>query len=340
MAGVLVFGDINLDLLARLDAEPGWDLDNLVPELLQQCGGVGANVAVALARWGAKARLVGCVGRDAFGDLALRYLEASGVDTALVQRTHRATTGLIFIPIHPGGQRTIFGSRGANALVERPGEKCLEGMEAVHLVGYDFLSPSGADAAWSLLDEARRRGARVALDVGMEPSRRIGSILMQAARKVDILFVGLQEAMALTGRKDKDAALAAIAECGAREIVVKLGENGAAVREGATWREVPAFAVNAVDTTGSGDAFAAAYLRARLHDWSPAEAALLANAAGAAAAIVLGAAESMPSPEAILRVLSTARFNAEWEPVREQVYARLQEDYLSKTPSSTEKRAG
>jgi len=100
VAGALVFGDINVDLLARFDAEPGWGLDNLVSELVQQCGGVGANVAVALARWGVPARLLGCTGRDAFGDFALHFLESKGVETTFIQRTDRTPTGVIFIPPH------------------------------------------------------------------------------------------------------------------------------------------------------------------------------------------------------------------------------------------------
>jgi sugar/nucleoside kinase (ribokinase family) len=323
VAGALVFGDINVDLLARFDSEPDWGLDNLVSELVQQCGGVGANVAVALARWDVPARLVGCVGRDAFGDFALRFLESKRVETAFVQRTDHAPTGVIFITVHPGGQRTIFGARGANALAARPDAKCMNGIEAVHLVGYNFLSPGGADAAWSLLDEAHRRDARVALDVGMDPSRRIAGILLEAARRVDILFVGMGEALALTRAPDEAEALARLKDCGAAEVVVKRGEAGSQVLDGGAWRDVPAFRVESRDTTGSGDAFAAAYLRARMQKWTPAEAALVANAAGAAAATVLGAGESMPSPETVARLIATADLDSTWKETQARVLERL-----------------
>lgn len=331
MAGALVFGDISVDLLARLDAEPGWGLDNLVPELVQQCGGVGGNVAVALARWGVPARLVGCVGRDAFGDFAVRFLESKAVETKYVQRTERVPTGVFFIAVHPGGQRTIFGARGANTLAARPTAKCMGGIEAVHLVGYNFLSPSGADVAWWLMDEAHRHGARVALDVGMDPSRRIAGILLQAARRVDILFVGMNEALALTHAPDEAEALARLKNCGAAEVVVKRGAAGSQVLDGGAWRDVPAFRVEGRDTTGSGDAFAAAYLHARMQKWTPAGAALVANAAGAAAATALGASESMPSPESVANVLASASLDGEWAAVHEQVLARVRNNAAIRT---------
>ncbi|MGH9814969.1 MAG: PfkB family carbohydrate kinase, partial [Candidatus Acidiferrales bacterium] len=67
-SAMAVVGDINVDVMARLSAalEPGGD--NIAPQPIElQLGGVAANVAVTLAKWGVAARLAGCVGRDAFG---------------------------------------------------------------------------------------------------------------------------------------------------------------------------------------------------------------------------------------------------------------------------------
>src|SRR2546425_11791193 len=72
--GVLVVGDINVDILARIEAFPAAGEDCLVPELELHCGGVGANTAMALAHWGVPVRLCGTTGRDSFGELALGFL--------------------------------------------------------------------------------------------------------------------------------------------------------------------------------------------------------------------------------------------------------------------------
>lgn len=326
--GVVVLGDINIDILARIGTFAGLGEDCLVPELQLHCGGVGANTAIVLAKWGIPVRLVGRVGRDCFGDRALRFLRREKIDVSRVQRTDRAMTGLMFIVISADGQRTFFGSRGANAgLAALAGDSgYLGSAKAAHLVGYNFLSPSAAEVAEQLIEEAHRHGRWVSLDVGVAPSRQIPQKILQVAKKVDILFVSLDEAIALTGTQDKFGAFRALEPCGVREVVIKLGEKGCLFREDDTLREVPTFSVPTSDTTGAGDAFAAAFLRARLHGWSNAEAALLANAAGAATAAVVGAGESMPAPRQILRLLRASRLDARWDAVRIRVLERLRQE--------------
>jgi ribokinase len=324
---VVVLGDINIDLLARLEgfASPGGDY--LARELEMHCGGVGANLALALARWGVSVRLLGSVGRDWFGELALRTLRREGIDISLVQHAERALTGLFFIAVSPDGQRTMFGSRGANAEFDLPegSSDCLEGVHAVHLVGYSFLTRSAAKAGESLLQEGRRRGALVSFDPGLAPAQQIPETILQVAREVDILLLNSDEAAMLTGRENALEAARTLEAQGIRQVVVKLGPRGCLLREGAAWQEVPAFSISAVDTTGAGDAFVAAFLRALLWDWSLPEAALLANAGGAAATSVVGAGERMPERKQILELLAGSQLRPPWDSVRGRVLERLKQ---------------
>ncbi len=337
---VVVLGDITVDVFARVSKFPKPGEDCLVPELELHCGGVGANAALALARWGVPVRLLGRIGRDCFGELALGFLRREHIDVSWVQQSDGVLTGLFFIVVTPDGQRTMFGSRGANAELSAPagGASYLEGVQAVYLVGYNFLSASVAAVAEQLLEQAHQRDAWVSLDVGMAPSQQIPQKILQVARKVDILFAGQDEARALTGKPGATEALGALEACGVCEVVMKRGEKGSLFLENGVLHEVPAFSVKVADTTGAGDAFVAAFLRARLHGWSKAEAALVANAAGAVAASRVGAGEGMPAPAQIERLLCTSRLDAQWDPVRVRVLERLKQELGSQ--DSGEDREG
>ncbi len=300
---MLVVGDINVDVLARLGGELEAGGDNIASQSLElQLGGVGANVAATLAKWGVAVRLAGCVGRDAFGDFALEALARNGVDVRAVARGD-APTGLFVVPVEPGGRRTVIGARGANesAPAMRASE-CLAHVSAVHLVGYTLLSD--ATAAWlrKLVEVAVEFRVPVSLDVGLQPSRAARQQVLELAAQVDALFVAQEDAEALTG-EGGEAARAAIARCGARVVILKQGAAGCQFTSGGRWWKIAPLEVDAVDTTGAGDAFAAGYWVARLRGWDTGDAVSLANACGAAAATVLGAGEVMPGPADVMRVL-------------------------------------
>ncbi|MGH9860064.1 MAG: carbohydrate kinase family protein, partial [Candidatus Acidiferrales bacterium] len=224
------------------------------------------------------------------------------IDVRAVARVD-APTGLFMVPVEPGGRRTVIGARGANESAPMmSAADCLDGLSGVHLVGYTLLS--GATAAWlrELVQGASVRRIPVSLDVGLEPSRVAREAVLELAPHVDTLFVAQEESEALT-LESGDAARARIARCGARVVILKQGGAGCQFTSGERWWKIAPLEVNAVDTTGAGDAFAAGYWVARLRGWDTGDAVSLANACGAAAATVLGAGEALPGPAEVMRVL-------------------------------------
>ncbi|HXE74569.1 MAG TPA: carbohydrate kinase family protein [Candidatus Xenobia bacterium] len=329
---ILVLGDITVDVVGRLESPLLVGGDSMSAALEFHLGGVGANTALALARWRTPVRLLGSAGRDWFGEFALRALEREGVDTAFVSRPDTLPTGLIFIAVNPDGQRTIFGARGANEEVALPPDsRPWEGVAALHLVGYSLLTPSGAEAVGRLLAEARQRGLPTSLDVGCNPSRQTPQAILQAAPQLDILIAAGDEARRLTGRDDVRSACQALAAAGARQVVVKRGAEGCWLRERGEWVQVPAFSVEAADTTGAGDVFTAALLRARLRGWSWPEAAVLANAAGALTAAVVGA--QAPTMARVVELLQSSRLPGQWDAARARVLEELAPE-LNRTGSA------
>ncbi len=327
-ATVVVAGDINVDILVPVTQFPKPGEECLSEGLEIHCGGVAANAALSLARWGVRVRLLGRVGQDRFGEWVLDVLRREKIDTTWVQSSPRAMTGLFFSVVLPGGERTMFGSRGANAELTAPTDNgYLERAQAAYLVGYSFLSSSAAETAEYLLGQIHRRGGWVSLDVGVAPSRQVSGKILDLVRKADVVFVNAEEAAALTDKRDAVSAFETLQSLGARELVMKLGARGSLIRDGAELIGAPAFPVGATDSTGAGDAFAAAYFWARLRGWSSREAALLANAAGGAAATVVGAGEGMPTPRQVLRMASAGYFDGEWCSVQRRVLERLREEF-------------
>jgi ribokinase len=325
-ASLLVFGDLNMDMIGRVDAWPVPGGEGLCPQLELNCGGVGANCTLAIAPWGIKVRLLGCVGQDCFGDLLLDTLRRTGVDVGSVQRSSRSLTGLLYINVTPDGQRTFFGSRGANQFMDPlqvPASSLLS-FTAAHLVGYSFLNPGPEKIARQILRQFHSRGKWVSFDVGMEPCKRIPRKILRLLPQVDLLFVSSEEAAVLTGQSNARKSFLQIQRAGAKEIVMKLGKRGCLISDGGILREIPPFTVRAVDSTGAGDAFTAAFLQARLRGWPTLEAALAANAAGAAATCRVGAGATLSDVAETLRLLRKPGKRGTWEKIRLQILSRVQ----------------
>jgi len=322
---ILVVGDINVDITAPLAAPPAEGEDCLSPQLSFQCGGVGLNVAVMLARLGCAARLMSAVGNDWFADFILERAAREGIDVAQVQRSSRAMTGLMFITISPNGQRTFFGSRGACAELHMTDQVAswLNGVAVLEIAGYAFLTKSSAECADRLISEAKTRGVPVALDVGIGPSRAIAAKIMQVAREVDTVFANASEAEALTGQPTADGAFNTLEQAGAREIMLKLGGEGSLIRDHGELCRVPPFPVEVVDTTGAGDAFTAGLIAARQWGWPGRKRALFANACGAAAATTMGAGERLPGSAAVEHLIESSQLNTDWDGVRKEVLRSL-----------------
>lgn len=325
-ASLLVFGDLNMDVIGRVDAWPVPGGEGLSPQLELHCGGVGANCALAMAAWGIKVRLLGCVGQDRFGDLLLDTLRKTSVDVGGVQRCSRSLTGLLYISVTPDGQRTFFGSRGANQFMDprQVPDSSLLSCTAAHLVGYSFLNPGPEKMARQILRQFHSHGKWVSFDVGMEPCKRIPRKISRLLPQVDLLFVSGEEAAILTGQSNARKSFLQFQRAGAKEVVMKLGRRGCLISDRGILREIPPFPVRAVDSTGAGDAFTAAFLQARLRGWSTLEAALAANAAGAAAACRVGAGTTLSDVAGTHRQLRKRAKRGTWEKTRLQILSRLQ----------------
>jgi ribokinase len=282
---VLVVGSINVDLTVTADRLPGPGETVTGGTYARHAGGKGANQAVAAARAGAQVALVGAVGDDDLGRAAIAQLAEEDVDTSAVLTVEGETTGVALIAVDAQGQNQIVVASGANAHVDaQAGLARVPPAQDVLLLQFE-LPAAVVDAAAAVACE---RGWTVVCDPA--PPRELGAALLRAK---PILTPNAGEACALTGTDDPHDAVRMLHERTGAPAIVTRGDQPVLVCDEAGVREVPAPHVDAVDSTGAGDAFAGV-LAALLAEERPLDEAIAVAVAGAShSTAVHGAREGM-----------------------------------------------
>ncbi|MFF4244225.1 sugar kinase [Streptomyces sp. NPDC001822] len=283
IADVVCLGE---SMVTFLPSQPGRLAD--VPAFGRGIGGAESNVACALAASGHRAKWVGRVGADGFGDHLVEAIAAYGVDTTAVRRDPDRPTGVYFrtatdraTDTHEVAYYRAGSAASAMSPQNVPYEDVLSG-RVLHLSG--ITAALSSDCLDLLNDLTAPRDARplVSFDVNHRPGlwRDGGAgprVLLGLARRCDLVFVGEDEAEEAWGVMGAEAIRAALPEPGV--LVVKRGADGVTVfartdggpeggepdaATGDTVTDVPSLRVDVVAAVGAGDAFAAGFLSATL----------------------------------------------------------------------------
>jgi 2-dehydro-3-deoxygluconokinase len=283
--------------------------------------GAEANVAVGLARLGHAVAYIGRIGGDGFGTAILRALRGEGVDVRHLTIDDSGRTGVMFRERRVLGAMDVVYHRAGSAgsrltpedVVRAVDDGVFEGIRWLHLTGITpALSDTARAATTRALEEGRRTGATVSLDVNMR--RRLWSdeqaapLLRDLASRVDVVF-GSTDELALIAGADLDSEpeqlVAAVAATGPRTVVVKLGRDGALGRDGETSLAEPGIAVtDVVDPVGAGDAFCAGFIAGRLDGVDLTTALRMGNACGALAVAASGDQSGLPDRGELARLLA------------------------------------
>lgn len=297
---VVVLGDVMTDVVARVDDPLALGSDTAAHVRTRQ-GGAGANVAHWLAASGCAVRFVGRVGDDPFGREAVEVLRRAGVLTCVgVDPT--LATGTVVVLVGADGERTMLPDAGANSALPVADLPVIDSSTAtwLHVSGYTLLNPGSRAAGEAALAAAARAGVPRSVDVASAaPLEALGGKeFLRITEGVELVFCTPDEAEVLVGTRDPETALARLTGP-YREVVLKLGAQGAIwASEGAASVTAPPCPPSGpvLDTTGAGDAFAAAYVAATLAGQPMPTRLQHACAAGAAVVTRVGTRPADVSP--------------------------------------------
>lgn len=295
---ITVFGSLNVDYVFQVAQLPAPGETVLAENMEVLPGGKGGNQALAAAKAGAKVHMVGAVGKDGLGDIAMAGLIAAGVDTSAVTQNLKPT-GTAAINVDSLGENAITVSSGAN--LEATGKS----LDASQLNSQTILLLQMEVSMSAMADLIQRCRDVVANIVwNLAPMQ---SVELAVLKQVDYLIVNEGELAQLhadlfNGSNSADSSATSteqqaqdVVALTGQSVVVTLGARGTfAVHENTVLR-VPALPISPIDTVGAGDAFTGAFTAALDAGETFHQAMRWGNVAGGLACLETGAQSALPT---------------------------------------------
>lgn len=303
---LLVFGSINMDILVQTSGFPEAG-ETLMGETYQVLdGGKGSNQAIAAKYAGAsRVYMVGCAGNDRFGDDVVRNMRVKDIVTSGIARSDRST-GLAIVCVNEEGENSIILSPGANldTKADQVPDDFLK-VDSVLLMQMEILPHQN----WAMLEKVKKTGALTMLNVA--PASAVPE---SALNDLDYVIVNEIEAkqlalyLSLAEREDPRKIAEELAKKHNLVCVVTLSEKGGfASDRGQKTYQTFALTVDAVDSTGAGDAFCGTFAAAIEQGFSLSYALHRASVAGGLACLKYGAQQALPTNDEIENYLENCQ---------------------------------
>lgn len=295
MNTITVIGSINLDRTIRVKQMPKPGETMHTKEIFSAGGGKGANQAVAAKRSEAVTNFIGAIGNDESGEMMRELLSEEGIDLSGVQTLEKQATGQAYIIVDDQGENSIMIHSGANnAFTPQQVKEHAEVIKASDFVVAQFEST--LESTIEAFSIAREAGVKTILN----PAPALENVSEELLRVTDMIIPNETETEILTGIQVSDeASLKAAAEhlhqLGIEAVIITIGSKGAFYDVQGRSGIVPAFKVNAVDTTAAGDTFIGAMSSVLEKDFSNLEEAIkYGNKASSVTVQRFGAQPSIP----------------------------------------------
>jgi len=300
-------GSFIVDLMARAPHLPatGETVKGSVFEIGP--GGKGSNQGIAAHRLGSNVTMITKIGTDFFGhEVALRSFQNEGMDTSFIFKDDKLATGtaLIMVDENTSENKIVVTPGACDNITESEIEKARGSIETSEV----FLTQleTNMEAVEKAVDIAHAKGVKIILNPA--PARKVSEEIL---KKIDILTPNEVEASILSGvqidtMEDAKKAARALMSKGVGNVIITLGSNGALVVTAKDEKFIESPNVDAVDTTGAGDAYNGGLATALAEGMDIFEAAEFANTVGALSVTKIGTSPAMPYREDLDRFLKTA----------------------------------
>ena len=300
---IVVVGSLMMDLVIKTERRPRTG-ETLIGESFGMfVGGKGCNQAIIASRLGADVTMIGRLGADLFGDSLMKTLEEEKIDSRLVVRDSKIGTGVASPVIDAQGDNSIIVIPRANMRLSIEDiNQAKSALSEADILLLQLEVP--VEASLQAAEIVKSHGGQVILNPA--PALEFPDHFLDC---VDLLIPNETETEFFTGievvdQKTAEQAARILIDKGVEAVILTLGDQGALLLTNEFTKAIPAYEVDVVDTTAAGDAFCGALAVALARGDSIEPAIVVANAAGALATTVLGAAPSMATDKQISQFLA------------------------------------
>ncbi len=260
MNGVVTVGEVLIDFIP---------IDKDISGYLKNPGGAPANVAAGVAKLGGEASFIGTVGNDLFGEYLIGMLNSYQVNTDYVFKTDEARTQVVFVNNDENGERSFvfYIDKGADQFLNRNHicENIFDFKYILHFGSISLIQEPTKSAVKSAVEMAKQKGLYISFDPNIrinmwESKEKAKAEIVDMFKVTDILKISEEELEYITGEKDVHKAVECLNEYNITLILVTFGAEGSGYYYDHKFSMVKGIKINAIDTTGAGDAFMAAIL--------------------------------------------------------------------------------
>lgn len=263
-------------------------------------GGDALNESVILAKLGHKVKLVCGVGDDTAGNLIIYQMKQYGIDVSDVWQRASLTTPIANLMVNKDGSRVSINSEATMLMGYIPSETVVKGAKIVSLASLFRAPLDDIGTVLRLAKAAKAEGAILCADTKMPTYRQITLAEMKDILPlIDYIFPNENEGAYYTGEQDYMAMAEHFQKFGVKNVIIKTGEKGCTVCGEKERFTLPAYKVEAVDSTGGGDNFAAGFISGLLCGKTLKECCEYGTACAAIAVQSMGATSGIKNHETV-----------------------------------------